>query len=97
MKTFTERAKADGVKDALATIKQLRTKADAAWVKLENVLNGKMEEFEDDEVKAPLYNELAHSLNQVFDKYDTLISQRKGRFAAKKEKDKKPVTPPANN
>jgi hypothetical protein len=67
MKTYTDRAKADGEKDALATIKQLRLKANTTWTKLENVLVGKIEEFEDDETKAPLYNALANSLNAVFD------------------------------
>lgn len=94
MKTFTDRAVADGEKDALATIKQLRLKANTTWTKLENVLVGKIEEFEDDETKAPLYNALANSLNAVFEKYDILISQRKGRIAAKKEKTEEP---PVNN
>ncbi|MFZ4797870.1 MAG: DUF6261 family protein [Bacteroidia bacterium] len=94
MKTFTDRAKADGETDALATIKQLRLKANTTWVKLENVLNGKIEEFEDDATKAPLYNALANILNAVFDKYNTLLSQRKGRKAAK---DETPLVPPANN
>lgn len=90
MKTYTDRAKADGEKDALATIKQLRQKANATWTKLENVLLGKIEEFEDDETKAPLYTALVNSLNAVFEKYDILISQRKGRVAAKKEKTEEP-------
>lgn len=94
MKTFVDRAKADGETDELATIKQLRIKANDSWSKLENVLKGKMEEFEDDATKAPLYQALANSLNAVFDKYNTLISQRKGRKAAKKET---PIIPPANN
>ncbi|MFZ4796238.1 MAG: DUF6261 family protein [Bacteroidia bacterium] len=94
MKTYTDRAITDGETDALATIKQLRLKANTTWVKLENVLNGKIEEFEDDATKAPLYHALANSLNAVFDKYNTLISQRKGRKAAK---DETPIVPPVIN
>jgi hypothetical protein len=85
MKTYTERAIADGEKNALATIKTLRVTANSSWTKLENVLKGKMEEFEDDETKAPLYQALANSLNAVFDKYEILISQRIGRKAKKDE------------
>lgn len=93
IKTYTDRAKADGEKDALANIKQLREKANTVYTKLENVLNGKIEEFEDDATKAPLYQALANSLNAVFDKYNTLISQRKGRKAVKEEnKNTRPET-----
>lgn len=94
IKTYTDRAKADGEKDALTKIKHLREKANIAYSKLENVLNGKMEEFEDDVTKAPLYNALANSLNAVFDKYNTLISMRKGR---KDAKEKTLNTPPEKN
>lgn len=91
VKTYNERTVSDAQTNALNTIKELREKANTAWNKLTNVLNGKIEEFEDDETKAPLYQALANSLNEVFDKYSVLISQRKGRKAAK---DETPETPP---
>lgn len=81
--TYTDRAKADGEAAALAKIKDLRAEATKRWTKLENVLNGKIEEFEDDAVQAPVYAALANSINAVFDQYSNLISQRQGRKAAK--------------
>jgi len=91
VKTYNERSESNAETNALNTIKNLREKANTAWNKLTNVINGKIEEFEDDEIKAPLYEKLVNNINQVFENYDFLLSQRQGRKAAK---DETPVTPP---
>jgi hypothetical protein len=85
--TYTERATADGSKDALPKMKTLRADVIAAWAKFQKVLVGKIEEYEDDAVKAPLYTALENSINGVLDKYNILLTQRQAKAAA-------PVTPP---
>ncbi len=85
--TYTDRAVADGSADALPKMKTLRDETIAVWAKLQKVLIGKIEEYEDDAVKAPLYTALENSINGVLDKYTLLITQRQAKAAT-------PVTPP---
>lgn len=81
--TYNNRSQADGSAEALPKIKALREKAITAWEKLETIILGKVEEFEDDAKKAPLYNNLLNSINGVLDSYNSLITLRKGRKASK--------------
>jgi hypothetical protein len=81
--TYNNRSQADGNAEALPKIKALREKAILAWDKLERIIMGKMEEFEDDATKAPIYNSLVNSINGVLDSYNSLITLRQGRNAAK--------------
>jgi hypothetical protein len=79
--TYTDRAVADGSTDALPKMKTLRADVIAAWAKFQKVLVGKMEEYEDDAVKAPLYIALENSINGVLDKYNLLLTQRQAKTA----------------
>jgi Family of unknown function (DUF6261) len=83
IKTYTERSQADGNAEALPKIKDLREKATTAWNKLERIILGKIEEFEDDATKAPIYKELENNINGVLDSYTNLILIREGKKAAK--------------
>ncbi len=85
--TYTDRAITDGSADALPKMKTLRAEVIAAWAKFQKVLIGKIEEYEDDAVKAPLYTALENSINGVLDKYNILLTQRQAKAVA-------PVTPP---
>jgi len=89
-KTHSERSEENAEKYNFDNIKNLRVKAAKSWAKFEKVLLGKMEELEDDATKAALYTALINNINELFDKYHILISQRKGRKA---KKDKTPVAP----
>lgn len=77
--TYTDRAVADGNTDALPKIKSLRETVIAAWAKFQKVLIGKIEEYEDDAVKAPLYTVLENSINGVLNKYNVLLTQRQAK------------------
>ncbi len=94
IKTYTQRAEEEGANDALTGLKDLKEKAIKSWQKLENIIIGKTEEFEDDAAKAPLYEALTNSINGVLDNYNNLINQRQAKRAAAKAK--KDATPPAN-
>lgn len=86
---YTDRATDDGAKKALPKMKELRENTIAAWNKLQKVLEGKIEEYEDDAVKAPLYAALESSINGVFDKYNILITQRQSKKAKPTTEDPK--------
>jgi hypothetical protein len=94
VKTYTQRAEEEGANDALTGLKELKENAIKSWQKLENIIIGKTEEFEDDAVKAPLYEALTNSINGVLDNYNNLINQRQAKRAAAKAK--KDAPPPAN-
>lgn len=83
IQTYTNRSLEDGKSEAQPKIKALREQAIAAWNKLQRILLGKVEEFEDDATKAPKYNNLVNSINGVLDSYNNLIQLRQGRKAAK--------------
>ena len=76
IKTYTQRAEEEGANDALTGLKDLKEKAIKSWQKLENIITGKTEEFEDDAAKAPLYDALTNSINGVLDNYNNLIKSK---------------------
>lgn len=84
--TYTKRSQDEGKSEALPKIKELRQKFIFTWTKLENIILGKMEEFEDDAEKAILYRNLINNINGVLDSYNNLLTIRQGKRAAKKEK-----------
>jgi Family of unknown function (DUF6261) len=88
IKTYTDRAKEEGATATILNIKELREKAMFSWGKLQNLIIGKIEEYEDDAVKTPLYTALANNINAVLDNYNTLLAQREGRKLAKAAKKK---------
>ena len=94
VQTYTQRAEEAGANDALTGLKELKEKAIKSWQKLEHIITGKTEEFEDDAAKAPLYEALTNSINGVLDNYNNLIHQRQAKRAAAKAK--KDATPPVN-
>ena len=94
VQTYTQRAEEAGANDALTGLKELKEKAIKSWQKLEHIITGKTEEFEDDAAKAPLYEALTNSINGVLDNYNNLIHQRQAKRALAKAK--KDATPPVN-
>lgn len=94
VQTYTQRAAEEGTNDTLAKFRDLKENAIKSWQKLENIIIGKTEEFEEDNVKAPLYEALTNSINGVLDNYNNLINQRLAKRAAAKAR--KNTTPPAN-
>jgi hypothetical protein len=86
VQNYTQRAEEAGANDALTGLKELKEKAIKSWQKLEHIITGKTEEFEDDAAKAPLYEALTNSINGVLDNYNNLIHQRQAKRAAAKAK-----------
>ncbi len=77
--TYTNRATDDGAKSMLPKMKVLRNNTMVAWNKLQKVLIGKIEEYEDDATKAPLYAALESSINGVLNNYNLLITHRQAK------------------
>lgn len=91
--TYNERAVESGLSENLPKTKKLRKDLQNAWGKLRNIIEGKIEEYEDDTVKAPLYKTLANNINGVLQQYSNLLAQRKGIAQSQENK----ATPPPSN